>query len=87
MIKFATKIYHPNVDDDGSICLQVLKTEQWKPATKLGSVLANLVLLLSEPNPDDPLRSNIANEFKTDNDLYVKNAVDWCKKYAEKKKA
>lgn len=36
-VTFATKIYHPNVDDDGSICVQLLKLEQWKPATKLST--------------------------------------------------
>jgi ubiquitin-conjugating enzyme E2 D/E len=34
-MKFITKIYHPNIDDDGSICVDLLKPDIWKPATKL----------------------------------------------------
>lgn len=34
-IKFQTRIYHPNVDDEGNICVALLKTEVWKPATKM----------------------------------------------------
>lgn len=36
-VTFGTKMYHPNVDDDGSICVGLLKTEAWKPATKITS--------------------------------------------------
>lgn len=34
-MKFTTKIYHPNIDDDGAICVDLLKADIWKPATRL----------------------------------------------------
>lgn len=34
-MKFSTKIYHPNIDDDGSICVDLLKADVWKPATRV----------------------------------------------------
>lgn len=33
-ITFLTKIYHPNVDEKGQICLPIISPENWKPATK-----------------------------------------------------
>lgn len=33
-VKFLTKIYHPNIDADGNLCLGILKSEAWKPSTK-----------------------------------------------------
>ncbi|KAJ3038729.1 hypothetical protein HDV00_000389 [Rhizophlyctis rosea] len=81
-VKFATKIYHPNIDDDGSICVGLLKTEVWKPATKLVDVLAALVNLLQFPNPDDALQPSIAEIYNTDPAKFKKTAKDFTKKYA-----
>ena len=33
-ILFKTKIYHPNVDEKGQVCLPIINAENWKPATK-----------------------------------------------------
>lgn len=33
-ITFKTKIYHPNIDEKGQVCLPVISAENWKPATK-----------------------------------------------------
>lgn len=33
-ICFKTKIYHPNIDEKGQVCLPIISTENWKPATK-----------------------------------------------------
>ena len=33
-ITFQTKIYHPNIDEKGQVCLPITNAENWKPATK-----------------------------------------------------
>ena len=33
-ITFKTKIYHPNIDEKGQMCLPIISPERWKPATK-----------------------------------------------------
>lgn len=33
-ITFLTKIYHPNVDEKGQVCLPIISPDNWKPATK-----------------------------------------------------
>ena len=60
-----TKIYHPNIDRLGRICLDILK-DKWSPALQIRTVLLSIQALLSAPNPDDPLANDVAEQWKTD---------------------
>ncbi|RIB08305.1 ubiquitin-conjugating enzyme/RWD-like protein [Gigaspora rosea] len=81
-VKFITRVYHPNIDDDGSICVNLLKTDVWKPATKISQVLKAIADLLENPNPDDALVASIAEVYNTNKAKFVKTAKDFVKKYA-----
>lgn len=87
-ITFTTRIYHPNVTNDslGSICLSMLKAENWKPASRIRGVLEAVRQLLVEPQPDDPLESRIAEEFKSNRAEFEKNAKSYVQRYAGKDK-
>ena len=61
-VRCEQKVYHPNIDLDGNVCLNILR-EDWKPVLTISSVLFGLSLLFSEPNPDDPLNKEAAQDL------------------------
>ncbi|XP_053436879.1 ubiquitin-conjugating enzyme E2 C-like isoform X1 [Nycticebus coucang] len=62
-VKFLTLCYHPNVDTQGNICLDILK-DKWSALYDVRTILLSIQRLLGEPNIDSPLNTHAAELWK-----------------------
>lgn len=89
-LRFITKIFHPNVDEAGRICLDSLKLPpagSWRPSLNLHQVLSQISILLVEPGLSDPLMKDAAELYKNDRERFFQIAKEWTAKYASAKQA
>uniref|UniRef100_A0A7S2U3X2 UBC core domain-containing protein n=1 Tax=Lotharella oceanica TaxID=641309 RepID=A0A7S2U3X2_9EUKA len=68
-VRFTTKMFHPNIYEDGKICLDILQN-QWSPMLNVTAILTSIQSLLTDPNPDSPA-NNVASR------LFVQDRVQY----------
>eukprot|EP01115_Flamella_aegyptia_P002556 TRINITY_DN136646_c0_g1_i1.p1 TRINITY_DN136646_c0_g1~~TRINITY_DN136646_c0_g1_i1.p1 ORF type:complete len:156 (+),score=37.15 TRINITY_DN136646_c0_g1_i1:29-469(+) len=80
-VKYLVKVYHPNVNDDGTICEELF--EPWSPQKRILDVCTTLRTQLADPDVETPLNLPIAEIYKNDFNKFEKTAKDWTKKFAK----
>jgi len=71
-VRCETMVYHPNIDLEGNVCLNILR-EDWKPVLTVNSIVYGLQFLFLEPNPDDPLNKDAAEVLRQNRRLFEQN--------------
>ncbi|XP_074596684.1 NEDD8-conjugating enzyme UbcE2M [Brevipalpus obovatus] len=71
-VKCKTLVFHPNIDLEGNVCLNILR-EDWKPVLTINSIVYGLQYLFLEPNPEDPLNKEAAEVLQTNRRLFEQN--------------
>lgn len=71
-VKCNNKIYHPNIDLEGNVCLNILRAD-WKPVLDINAVIYGLIVLFVQPNPEDPLNHKAAETMRDDARQFAAN--------------
>ncbi|XP_049513053.1 NEDD8-conjugating enzyme Ubc12-like isoform X1 [Dermacentor silvarum] len=74
-VKCETRVFHPNIDLEGNVCLNILR-EDWKPVLSLGTIVLGLQFLLLEPNTEDPLNKEAAEVLLHNRQLFQQYVED-----------
>jgi len=82
IIKFATKVYHPNISFFGKICLDTLKETGWVAAMQTSALLQTIQQLLANPNLEDPLNLEVNNLWLRDAAEAKRKAREYTQLYA-----
>ena len=69
-VKFVTRMFHPNIYADGSICLDILQN-QWSPIYDISAILTSIQSLLCDPNPASPANSEAARLYQENRREYT----------------
>ncbi|EGD73578.1 ubiquitin-conjugating enzyme HR6A [Salpingoeca rosetta] len=75
VVKFVSRVYHPNVYKDGSICLDILQNK-WSPTYNITGILTSIQSLLDEPNPNSPANAEAAQLYRENRREYERKVRD-----------
>ncbi|XP_034482487.1 ubiquitin-conjugating enzyme E2 L3 [Drosophila innubila] len=80
-----TKIYHPNVNERGQVCLPILEVEHWIPTSRMDTILNVLLATINDPQPDNPYVPDIASQFVNDRKKFYSIAEAWVTRYSDRR--
>ena len=81
-VQFVTKIFHPNVYNDGKICLDILQNN-WSPVYDVQSILISIQQLLTDPNNKSPANNEASQMHQNNYKEYVRRVKECVEKSQE----
>ena len=82
-VTFITKIFHPNISDDGKICINILYND-WCAALRIETILLSIQSIFTSPDVIAalPVNNEAANLYTKNRDEYDQHGRWYTKTYA-----
>ena len=78
---FITKIFHPNIDIEGNVSIDILENE-WSPVLRTRTIILSIQSLLSEPNPKIFINQEAASLYELSKEDYNETVKGYVSNYA-----
>lgn len=85
IMTFRSKMWHPNVYEDGKVCISILHPpgedehnqqesadERWRPILGVESIVISVISMLSDPNDESPANLDAAVMWRNDRAAFKK---------------
>lgn len=94
-VKFVSEMWHPNVYQDGRVCISILHSpgddphgyedasERWSPVQTVETIMLSIISMLSSPNDESPANLDAAKEFREDYSAFKKRVARCVRKSQE----
>jgi ubiquitin-conjugating enzyme E2 M len=82
-VRILTRTWHPNVTEEGSVCLSLLK-ENYSPVMTISHVIAGLQFLFQEPCPQSPLNTEAGHMFQHENTKFQEKVDEYIRLHCPK---
>ena len=94
-VKFVSEMWHPNVYQDGRVCISILHSpgddphgyedasERWSPVQTVETIMLSIISMLSSPNDESPANLDAAKEFREDYTAFKKRVARCVRKSQE----
>jgi ubiquitin-conjugating enzyme E2 M len=82
-VRCETRIWHPNIEETGAVCLNILR-DNYTPVTSIGHLVVGLQFLFDEPNPQSPLNKEASTQFETQREEFTIRAREYMRIYCPK---
>jgi ubiquitin-protein ligase len=82
-VKVLTRVWHPNIAEPeagGGVCLNILK-KNYTPVIQINQFVQGLQFLFQEPNPNDPLNLDAAQQFRQNYTAFKLKSEEYMRLY------
>jgi len=82
-VKILTRVWHPNIAEDGPVCLNILR-DNYTPVMSISHLIAGLQYLFDQPNPQSPLNFDASQQYLQNYEAFKVKAEQYKDEYCPK---